>query len=258
LLRGIVLKDKNIIILSIIFLLLIIFIYIFYLNFIISDLKNDLKSKENLYSIQINNRIDEILELSEQIKELHRIMDVGLVLNSNDKIVFNNKIDENSLNNLFKIIPNGFPLIDVQVSSRFGERIHPISNIEKFHSGLDLKTKIGNNVYSTASGVVYKVRNEDNGGYGKFVTILHAFGFTTLYAHLDEVLVKEGDFVDKNSVIATSGNTGISTGPHLHYEIKFLEKHLNPIDFIYWNKKSFNSIFMNNSNIEWKNLINKF
>ncbi|MGE4462452.1 MAG: hypothetical protein AB7D49_08455, partial [Arcobacter sp.] len=84
-LRGIVLKDKNIIILSIIFLLLIIFIYIFYLNFIISDLKNDLKSKENLYSIQINNRIDEILELSEQIKELHRIMDVGLVLNSNDK-----------------------------------------------------------------------------------------------------------------------------------------------------------------------------
>lgn len=228
--------------------------YIIYLNFQMFDLKSNIKSQETIYSIQINNRIDEISALTQQINDLHRIMNVGLTINSQDKIQSQLIQDNKNMDMLFNIIPNGFPIKDVQVSSNYGNRIHPVNLIESLHTGIDLKSKVGDDVYSTASGIVTKVINNDNNGYGKYIIIQNAFGFSTLFAHLEDIFVKEGDFVGKNSLIAYSGNTGKSTGPHLHYEVRFMEKSLNPIDFIYWNKKTFNSIFYTN-NIKWSKLI---
>ncbi len=233
-------------------------IYILYLNLEIFNLKSDIKSKENIYSIQINNRIDEIVELTQQISDLHRIMNVGLTINSQDKTQSKLLSEDKIIDSLFGLIPNGFPIRDIQVTSNYGNRIHPINSNEIFHTGIDLKSKIGDDVYATASGVVIKARNDDSGGYGKYIIVQNSFGFSTLFAHLDDIFVKEGDFVSKNSLIAYSGNTGRSTGPHLHYEIKFMDKHINPIDFIYWNKKTFNSIFNSNNNIKWVDLISIF
>lgn len=244
---------------KILFILLSVFsiliIYIFYLNFQIFDLKSNIKSQENIYSIQINNRIDEIMGLTQQINDLHRIMNVGLTINSQDKIKSKLLTEDKIVDSLFTFIPNGFPIKDIQVTSNYGYRIHPVTLVETLHTGIDLKSKIGDDVYSTASGIVIKAINNDNNGYGKYIVIQNAFGFSTLFAHLDDILVREGDFVSKNSLIGYSGNTGRSTGPHLHYEVKFMDKHINPIDFIYWNKKTFNSIFYTNSHIKWSNLI---
>ncbi len=245
--------EKKIIVLVLI-LSVIILIYILYLNFSIINLKNNLRTQENIYKIQINNRIDEISQLNQQLTDLYGLLDIGLDISKKDNIYLNTKLEEKEKNILLSNIPSGLPLKQLLISSRYGERIHPISNLEAFHTGIDLKIKKGENVYSTADGVVFKIRNEDTGGYGKFIIILHNYGFSSLYGHLDDILVKEGQFISKNSVIGISGNTGNSTGPHLHYEVKFLEKHINPINFLYWNKKTFDSVFKNN-NIDWENLM---
>lgn len=249
------LNEKKIVLITLgIFLILL--IYIIYLNFQVFDLKSNIKSQENIYSIQINNRIEEISELTQQISDLHRIMNVGLTINSQNKDFSEFVQDNKNIDLLFNILPNGFPIKDIQVSSNYGNRIHPVNFVESLHTGIDLKSKIGDDVYATAGGVVIKVVNNDTNGYGKYVVIQNSFGFSTLFAHLEEIFVKEGDFVSKNSLIAYSGNTGRSTGPHLHYEVRFLDKTLNPIDFIYWNKKTFNSIFYtNNNNIKWTELM---
>lgn len=241
-------------ILSIFLIILFIFVaYIIYLNSQIFGLKSDMKSQEKIYSIQINNRIDEIMGLTQQVDDLHRIMNVGLTINSELKQQSSN--DNKISDYLFNIIPNGFPTNNIQVTSNYGYRIHPINLTESLHSGIDLKSNVGENVYSTAVGIVVKTITNDNSGYGKYIIIQNAFGFSTLFAHLDDIIVKEGDFVSKNSLIGYSGNTGRSTGPHLHYEVRFMDKHINPIDFIYWNKKTFNSIFYTNTHIKWSELI---
>lgn len=232
---------------------LIILIYIFYLNLTVFELKKAVKSKDTLYSIQINNRIEEILELNEQISGLHKLLNIGLNITSNN-IYFNTKMNEKDKNNLLFNIPNGLPLKRINITSRYGERIHPITKQDSFHTGIDFKANIGESVFSTADGVVLSVRNEDIGGYGKFVTILHNYGFSTLYAHLDNILIKEGDFISKNTIIGYSGNTGNSTGPHLHYEVRFLQKHIDPIDFLYLNSKTFDIFFSKKHNIDWENM----
>lgn len=243
------------ILLILVMLFLLVMIYIFYLNLVVIGLKDSLNSKENLYLIQINNRIEEIAELNQQVIDLREILNIGLNINNSDNIYFNTKLDEKDKDTLLLNIPSGLPLKTVHISSRYGERIHPISGFNTFHNGIDLKIEKGQNVYSTADGIVLKVRNEDTGGYGKFLIVLHNYGFSSLYAHLDNIIVKEGDFIPKNTLLGFSGNTGNSTGPHLHYEIKFLEKNINPIDFLYWNKKTFSTIFNNTTDIDWENLM---
>lgn len=233
---------------------LITLIYIFYLNFMLFELKNLIKSKDNLYSIQINNRIEEILELNEQITDLHKLLNIGLNINNKENVYFNTKLDEKDKINLLFNIPSGLPLKNIHITSRYGQRTHPITKLDNFHTGIDLKTNLSESVFSTADGVVLKVRNDDTGGYGKFIIILHNYGFSTLYAHLEQILIKEGDFISKNTLIGYSGNTGNSTGPHLHYEVQFLQKHINPIDFLYWNLKTFDTLFNNKYNIDWEDM----
>ena len=116
------------------------------------------------------------------------------------------------------------------ISSRFGWRIHPIRRTPEFHKGLDIANLPGTPVYATADGVVdYAGRM---GGYGRYVSIDHGYGFKTKYGHLRGILVKVGQKVKRGDLIATMGRSGLATGPHLHYEVRVLNKPVNPLGYI--------------------------
>lgn len=116
------------------------------------------------------------------------------------------------------------------LSSPFGFRVDPLLEGSRFHSGVDLAMKAGNPVYATGDGVVESV-NFDFFGYGNSVVINHGFGYKTLYAHLSTVNVREGMEVKRGDCIAASGNSGRTSGPHLHYEVIFKDEKVDPENY---------------------------
>lgn len=135
---------------------------------------------------------------------------------------------EASLKELPTIMPVNGPLV-----SSYGIRNHPIDKVPKMHPGVDFLVNVGTPVHVTADGVVKRTGRDR--GYGRFVEIAHpASGYTTLYGHLSSIPrhIRKGRKVKRGEQIALSGNTGRSTGPHLHYEVRKLEGGtLNPIYF---------------------------
>ncbi len=117
------------------------------------------------------------------------------------------------------------------VSSVFGGRMDPFFKKFSKHNGCDYVASIGTKVCATGDGIV-TLLNYSRKGYGNEVIIDHSFGFSTRYAHLDKILVAEGERVNRGQVIGLVGNTGRSTGPHLHYEVRFEGKPVNP--FFYY------------------------
>lgn len=131
---------------------------------------------------------------------------------------FFDKYTENLAKNVTKI-PLGYPYIGEKRTSEYGYRSNPYGGRSiEFHPGIDLKGKIGDPVISTADGTVLTA--DWKNGYGKCVEISHKFGLTTMYGHLSEIKVKQGDKIKTGEVIGLLGSTGRSTGPHLHYEIR--------------------------------------
>ena len=125
------------------------------------------------------------------------------------------------------------PLYPVDVpyrSSSYGWRHDPILGIRAFHSGLDFSAATGEPIKATASGIVTASGIAPD--YGKFIKINHGDGLETRYAHASKLLVKEGDIVSKEQIIALVGSTGRSTGPHLHYEIRLRGQSLDPRQYI--------------------------
>lgn len=116
------------------------------------------------------------------------------------------------------------------ISSDFGSREDPINNEYAIHKGIDFAARMGTEVYATGEGTVMLTR-VSNSGYGKEVIIYHGFGYTTRYAHLSTILVHMGQKVHRGSLIGTLGNSGKSTGPHLHYEVRLYNQALNPAFF---------------------------
>ncbi len=141
------------------------------------------------------------------------------------------RLTENDSRLFERTLPAGSPMPDTPISSGFGYRIHPIFNQRIFHYGLDFDTPENTPVATTADGVVEFVRDSTS-GYGRLVTVRHAHEFRTAYAHLREALVVPGQIVRKGDVIAMSGNSGSSTGPHLHYEIIHQGNPVNPYPFV--------------------------
>lgn len=118
-----------------------------------------------------------------------------------------------------------------QTASGYGYRIDPIYKTTKFHSGMDFSANIGTPVYATGDGRVVKVGWES--GYGKLIKIDHGFGYMTWYAHLNDYNVRVGQMVVRGEVIDKVGNTGKSTGPHLHYEVHVKGKVVNPVNYYF-------------------------
>lgn len=119
------------------------------------------------------------------------------------------------------------PIKKPVISSGFGMRRHPVYKMKKFHTGIDIPKAKGTPVYATGSGLV--IRKGYNPGYGYFVEIQHAGGFRSFYAHLSKTLVNTGDLVRMGKYIACVGNSGLTTGYHLHYEIRKGNRFLNPV-----------------------------
>lgn len=114
----------------------------------------------------------------------------------------------------------------------FGYRNHPVLRRWKFHSGVDMPGRIGDPVYATGDGVVeYVERSRARYGYGTQILINHGYGYKTRYAHLNKLHVEKGDTIKRGQLIADMGNTGISTSPHLHYEVIYNRSHVNPINY---------------------------
>lgn len=118
------------------------------------------------------------------------------------------------------------------ISSDYGIRIHPIFHIKAMHNGIDIVANKGTPVLSTANGIIKKIRYS-RFGYGNYVLIKHNLIYSTLYAHLNTINVKVNDTIKVKQVIGTVGSTGLSTGPHLHYEILKDGKTIDPMIFTY-------------------------
>jgi len=114
-----------------------------------------------------------------------------------------------------------------RTASGWGFRIHPVYKIRRFHYGMDFTAPVGTEIYATGDGVVKEVEISRT-GFGKCVVIDHGFGYETLYGHMNEFNVKVGQTVKRGSVIGYVGNSGTSTGPHVHYEVHKNGKAVNP------------------------------
>jgi murein DD-endopeptidase MepM/ murein hydrolase activator NlpD len=119
-----------------------------------------------------------------------------------------------------------------RLASGYGYRIDPIYKVRKMHWGMDFSAPVGTDIFATGDGVVENVISS-RGGYGKHVIIDHGFGYQTLYAHMSQIGVRRGQKVKRGDVIGQVGNTGKSTGPHLHYEVIKDGKKVNPANFYF-------------------------
>ncbi len=118
------------------------------------------------------------------------------------------------------------------LTSSFGYRRDPFTRLITGHHGIDLAGPYGLNVYATGDGVV-TTAEVNRSGYGREVVVSHGFGYSTRYAHLQKILVKEGEKVKRGQIVGTLGSSGRSTGPHLHYEVRMNNAPLNPMYYYY-------------------------
>lgn len=118
------------------------------------------------------------------------------------------------------------------IASGFGYRIDPIYKTPKMHTGLDFAAAMGTPVYATADGKV-AYSGYDDGGYGNHVVINHGYGYETLYGHMVRIKAKPGEKINRGEVIGWVGNTGKSTGPHLHYEVIRNKEKIDPVHFFF-------------------------
>lgn len=184
------------------------------------------EEKENILSTAVN----ELTERSELIEKM--IDSIGIEvpeLAKNDSsnrggvFIAHPDSDRDTLLNradrylkTIRFLPFGRP-VDGSISSDFGKRYDPINGKSAFHTGLDFRAKPGDEIYATADGVVQKAFY--NGGHGNFVLIDHDNGYSTAFSHMKKFVVRAGEKVRRGQLIGYVGNSGRSTGPHLHYEV---------------------------------------
>ena len=195
--------------------------------------------------------------LTQRIDDVEIIL--GLQTGDGDALPLEQRVDSAAISSavrgtLFRLLPNGSPTPGIRMSSGFGTRIHPVTGKRKRHRGLDFAANTGTPIYAPADGVI-EVTRPSNKGSGNFLKLNHSLGFATTYSHMSKFNVKRGKFVRKGDLIGWSGNTGLSTGPHLHYEIRFLGRALNPRPFVEWTPENFESLFEKEKTVQWASLL---
>ncbi|RKD31466.1 hypothetical protein BET03_12605 [Thermohalobacter berrensis] len=166
-------------------------------------------SKDNIDTAQISSDFDNLSELLDQSKE--------------DLAKLKNDVKERL--RYLEAKPDLMPTWG-RITSGFGYRKNPFGRGREFHYGIDISNKYGTSIKAAGTGVVTYAGY--NGGYGKVIMINHGYGYQTVYGHNNKLLVRTGERVKKGQVIAKMGNTGKSTGPHLHFEIRYYGKPINP------------------------------
>lgn len=172
---------------------------------------------------------DKVLQLTKSVDQLRRKLYIES--KSQDEVVTLAKEKEK----LFSAIPAIRPLRSDEIShlaSGYGMRIHPVYKVRRMHPGIDFSAPVGTPIYATADGVVQKVEFSFS-GYGKMVDIDHGFGYMTRYAHMHGFAVRRGQKIKRGELIGYVGNTGLSTGPHLHYEVHINGKVVNPVYYFF-------------------------
>ncbi len=172
---------------------------------------------------------DLLLKLNCKYKFLSK-KELQLVQKDTNKNSSYNINELGQLDKLTNTIPIMLPQYNVKITSHYGIRKHPRKKQKKFHCGTDLKGYQDSSIYASADGIIITVKRKS--AYGNLIEIKHSDKFITKYAHLKKIHVKEGDMVTKGQIIGVQGNSGNSTGEHLHFEIWLNNKHANPFDFI--------------------------
>ncbi len=240
--------------------------YIKYLDSKLSDIstkREELleKSKElELANTQMQKSIEEKAQQYAAIEDKIASFEEALGLEAENNLTITDRLDNLKLTNEQQVgilgqIPNGWPIESKGITGKFGWREHPLLQRREFHPGIDLRAAVGTPIYAPASGVV-EFSGYSNNGYGYNVILLHNFGFKTVFAHMQRKdVVKAGQFVNKGQLIGYTGNTGLSTGPHLHYEVRFINKTLEPLYFLDLERKNMNDFFNQERRVPWQSLI---
>lgn len=228
----------------------------------ISITKNELaqKYKTTFYQNQdlkenISSKSQELIDITKRVDDIQDI--INLSKNTDIPIQYDNQAlqatsEQKKL--LLQIIPNGSPVFTTAKISSVKLRPHPSKGIYGVDSGIDYILPLKTPIYATADGIVELARSGTR-GYGKFIKLTHAYGFSSMYAHLLEYLVKKGDFVRKGQIIGYSGNSGNSNGARLYYEIRFLGGYQNALDYTQWGEENFDDIFKKQTHVHWDKLL---
>ena len=171
---------------------------------------------------------------SDLVKKLTKEVDIlskQMVVQSKslDEIVALAKEKEVMLASIPAILP--IKKGDFYVASGYKMRMHPILKINKFHKGMDFTAPKGTPVYASGDGKIYRAQRSST--FGKVIYIDHGYGYKTIYAHLNDMVVRRGESIKRGDLIGYVGNTGLSVAPHLHYEVHKNDVALNPINFYY-------------------------
>lgn len=219
------------------------------------------KSKElETLNMTMQQSLDEKAAQYAVIEDKIASFEEALGLENENNLTISARLENLNLTNdqqqgILNQIPNGWPITNKGITGKFGWREHPILKRKEFHPGIDLAASIGTPIYAPASGVV-EFSGYSNNGYGYNVILLHNFGFKSVFAHMTRKdVVKAGDFVNKGDLIGYTGNTGLSTGPHLHYEVRFINKTLEPLYFLNLKRKNMNEFFNQERRVPWQSLI---
>lgn len=189
-------------------------------------LQKDAQNKQKQKTVLIGNTREELEKINNDMDKLEAALDELERTSKEIEAQIRKKQNEGAVLGTGKMI---WP-VQGRISSQFGWRMHPILKKRKFHSGIDLAVPSGTSVKAADTGKV--IISGWNGGYGNFITIDHGNGISTSYAHNSRLLVKEGEMVLKGQEIAKSGNTGLSTGPHLHFEVRINGAPVDPITYL--------------------------
>lgn len=221
------------------------------------ELKNrDLSQSIENTNSQLLAKKKELTEVSDSLSEIEMLIGLAPVADmSLQERVGVTKLNSEHMATLLQFIPNGSPIVYKGITSKYGYRIHPTLRRREFHRGIDMKARMKTPVYATADGVVEYSGFHKKSGFGNLVILQHNFGFRSYFGHLNKVAVKAGKFVKKGDLIAYTGSSGMSSGPHLHYEIRFIQRAINPFWFVKWNIQNYKDIFEKEKSIPWQSLI---
>lgn len=206
---------------------------------------------------QINAKSLELIDVSKKVLDLEEILDFSKnreTPTSEEEVTQVPNLQDQLF--LLQIIPSGSPLKEFKQIVSSKERLHPLKNKYGVDSGIDFLVPQGSPVFATADGIV-ELSRQDRGirGYGKFIKITHSYGFSSMYGHLSNILIKKGEFVKKGQIIGYSGKSGLSAGERLYYEIRFLGSYQDALSFVQWGRDNFESIFQKKSNVRWNQLL---
>lgn len=215
-----------------------------------------LEAQNSVLEQTIQNKELELTQLDERLDSIEEL--IGMDVSEDAPI--SQRVDVAQLTSkersfIFEMIPNGSPIEYHGITSRFGYRTHPLTGRRELHQGSDMKAKLFTEVYATANGVVEYAGYHRKSGFGRLIILNNSYGFRTYFAHLGKINVKHGQVVQKGDLIGLTGNSGRSNGPHLHYEIRFMHRALNPFWFIKWTMSNYEEIFTKEKHVPWEPLL---